>query len=150
MEIVDSEFDKSPYSRPATLSVSGVGKKYPLHTENAAVHIAFALANEGPGYALDVMAEVFVLGDLACVDGGERYLGRLGIESLVFEVPCIVRSPEDSDLALVTVRWVNHDGSNGEAVEEITISGQPQQVNWEMLQYEDPYSAEPVTGNATD
>ena len=145
LAIVDSEFENGPYSKPARLVVSGVEKKYPLQTEGAAVNLAFALVNNGPGYALDVVAEAVVLGELECIDGGERFLGRLGIESLVFEVPCVVTASEDRDLAEVVVRWTNHDGSQGEITGEIEIAGQPQQIDWATLQYEDPYSAEPVT-----
>lgn len=145
LAILDSEFENSPYSKPAKLSISGVEKKYPLQTEGAPVNLAFSLVNEGPGYALDVVVEVLVVGELECIDGTERFLGRLGIESLVFEVPCVVTSPEDNDLAAILVKWVNHDGSQGEVTGEIEIEGQPQQVDWETLQYEDPYSAEPVT-----
>ena len=145
LAIVDSEFENSPYSKPATLMVSAVEKKYPLQTEGAVVNLAFALVNEGPGYAMDVVAEAVVLGELECIDGGERFLGRLGIESLVFEVPCVVTASEDRDLVEVAVRWINHDGSQGAITKEIEIAGQPQQVDWATLQYEDPYSAEPVT-----
>ena len=142
LAIVDSEFENSPYSKPANLMVSSVEKKYPLQTEGAVVNLAFALVNDGPGYASDVVAEAVVLGELKCIDSGERFLGRLGIESLVFEVPCVVTASEDRDLVEVVVRWINHDGSQGTITKEIEIAGQPQQVDWATLQYEDPYSAE--------
>ena len=142
--IVDTEFANSPYSKSADLRLSAVDKKYPLQTEGATVNLAFELVNDGPGYALDVSAEVLLLGDLRIIDDAERFLGRLGVEMLVLEVPCIVGESETADLAEVTVRWSNHDGSDGEVTEELKIVGQPQQVDWAGLQYEDPYSAEPV------
>ena len=146
--IVEDHFDKSPYSRAANLRVETVEKKYPLHAEGETINLAFALRNDGPGYAFDVSAEVDLLGDLRPLEQSERFLGRLGVETLVFEVACEVTKAAAVDFGVVTVRWLNHDGTSGTVSEELEIAGQAQQVDWQVLQYEEPYSTEPIAERA--
>ena len=145
------DFESSPFSPPASLSLKELGKKYPFTVSDADVRLTFAVENNSRGIALDVELSIETDGNLSLpspsqfldqIDSGDR------LEPVEFRAS-VVKPTDKSVLVEWTLTWRDGDGSSRRSNDLIELQAQPSDIPWEDLRHAEPYSLEPVT-NAED
>ena len=148
-ELLTQDFERQPASKPANLLLRKREKKYPLHTVDKNFNFSLFLTNNGTGKAYDVRLHIEVDDSiqLSDKDKQENFLGNIDAGSTAgdIEISCRVVEPSKSVLVIVTVFWYNFDKSHGSKTEEFNLEAQHENIDWESLQREDPYSLEPVS-----
>ena len=119
-DLLKHDFDNNPLSKPATLVIKPLEKKYPLREQNKQFPLVLFVLNEGTGYASNVFVGISLTEDVeAC--GPDQYLGDLEPGSSLgdVEIPCKVVHPEDFALGIARVTWTNFDGTSAHRTFEI-------------------------------
>jgi hypothetical protein len=129
---------------PAEITVIASEKRYPLHNLGSGLVLRLILNNDGRGQARDVTVSLEGHEHVGFVDTS-RVLGQLPTGSRRVDFPGAVLTPTSWDAVLVRVAWTDPDGTHREAETIIDLIAQSQTVPWDDLEYEDPYSLEPVT-----
>ena len=60
------------------------------------------------------------------------------------QIPCTAVTPDKNGILSCRVSWRNYDGSTVSEPFDIFLDGQRADVDWDALEYQDPYSLEPV------
>ena len=142
--VAQTHFEGSPASKPATLELEAIQKKYPLHQSGAPLEVGFRITNPGPGHALDVSVS---LGDTDLDKGEEdqHSVGQLSSGNAVdvtFDAQVV--QPLPAALCDVEVRWRNADSSVSRVSDVFELAPQRTDIDWEHWAVEDVYSLEPV------
>ena len=142
--IADGHFAGSAASKPATLQLEAIQKKYPLHQREVLLKVGFIIRNPGPGHALDVSVSLKDT-DLNSSGHDQHLVGQLSSGSVV-EVTFDARVPRPSPTALcdVEVRWQNADGSASSVSDIFELVPQQTDIDWDQWARADAYSLEPV------
>lgn len=141
-----AHFRSSPASLGAAIIMRPSGRKYPFAEVGAPVRLRFALENLGAGVGLDVHVAVEVDGALIG-QVSSQFLDRVDPDETVepVEFQAQVAEPATAGVAvLCRLTWKNGDGSSGEWEDLFTLESQPAGIEWEQLQFQEPYSLEPV------
>ena len=145
-ELIEADFNASPFSKPAQITLRTSAKKYPLNAPGTECRISVTVESVGPGHAFDVELEYEVSPNLRVAEGRE-YLGNLEANKVIEDIgiSCVVVSPSNSATVSAVLRWTNNDKTTGERVFTLPFEGQRTGIDWDALETEDPYSLEPVT-----
>ena len=138
------DFLSSDLGQPAKLEIKTTDKRYPLHQTDQSIKIGLSLMNYGPGYAYDVVLMVWSSSKALDITKQETELGRVAPGTLSIEIPARVLQINDGNIIDVGVLWKNADGHKNEITTEINLISQRTDINWQELEYEDPYNLEPV------
>lgn len=146
-EELDRKFASLELAQPATLSLTPVAKKYPLHATDANLDIRLALQNSGGGTALDVRISVAGTDELA-ITRSELQIGTLSPgESRMLRVPARVTRPESIALLSVTIDWLNFDRRPASRKVDLELAAQDPSIDWTALAEARPYALDVALGD---
>jgi hypothetical protein len=129
----------------AALRVEFRNKKYPLHNVGEEIDIGFAIRNDGPGFAYDIV--LFALADEnVTVLNNAFTLQRLApSEGYSYELKVkLGKYLKTCELAM-QVQWRDFDGGARSVDVSFVAEAQKAEIRWTTLAQTDPYSLEPVT-----
>jgi len=142
-----ARFEKSGVSAPASITLRPPVKRYPLHSANVHLNLAFVFVNNGPGYAFDVSCRVAHISDSAEMLKSEVFLGEVAPRPIVVEFPIRLKTPIETLIVELQWEWTNFDRTSESASDIVELVGQPSGIDWEGLLLEDPYRLEPVAND---
>ena len=141
-----AHFDASPYGKPASIAISLIRRRYPLHVPGLELGIRLELRNEGQGLATQV--EITMTGAIGLrVDPTSRVqLYDVPNGTMLIELPAMTDPSEQADSALCDLRvwWSNVDTSEKERVYH-NVTLEHQALGVDLSQVGNPYNLEPVT-----
>jgi hypothetical protein len=144
LDLLEKHFKEHPLSKPANLTIDKSEKKYPFYIKDKEIDLSFIVRNNGPGYAFDVYLEFEAT---ITAKKSELYIGDIEPlpASVRIEIPCKIERPQGRVLVSVKINWTNIDGSHEERSCDFELEGQRSDIDWEVLEKEEPYGLEPVT-----
>lgn len=146
--VCHGKFDESGAGKPATVLIKSSDKKYPFHVAERTINLGLILENTGPGFAQDLECSI-QLGSEAEAQKSTIFIGNLNIGQIAIEFATTIKEPVASLMVLVTCGWRNFDGTTGTDNTIVELFGQLAGVDWESLQYQEPYKLEPVSTEET-
>jgi hypothetical protein len=124
-----------------------IEKRYPLHEPERELHIHIPLANDGPGIAVDVRAEIITDSDDIHLHSGLIDLGNVPRGN--FTLSCdarLVKESEEVNL-VVELSWSSVSDASRRVVEfQAAILPQAKNVDWAFLATQEPYSQDVAKG----
>lgn len=145
---IKDHFEASPFSKQANLEINPSLRKHPLHIKDIELSIPIEIRNIGKGIAFDV--EIGLTKSIGLLP-----IGSISRISDIAPGSMIVEIPAQTDPAIIArsvnatckfyLSWINADGTNGDR--EIIVDLEPQNDNiaWEDVRSDNPYSLEAVT-----
>lgn len=143
-EIVSSDFEATPYSKPALLDIEATDKKYPLSGIGSYFNICLNIINTGIGSAFNVKLSITETSGGVFIEKPTQEITEIHQEQIKVKLGATVDTPIDEVLIDVTITWQNADSSEINKKKVFTLEGQEVDIDWEDLANEDPYSQEPV------
>lgn len=144
LELLEKDFQNNSLSKPAELDISRSDKKYPFLTKDAKFDLNLVVRNHGPGQAFDVSLNLIDITDNLDLDRSERYLGNLELTSITVPISCEVTRSEKQAILILELAWKNFDSSEIKKEFYLEFESQSDNIDWDSLAIEDPYSLEPV------
>jgi hypothetical protein len=144
LELLEKDFQNNPLSKPAELNISSSDKKYPFLTKDAKFDLNLIVSNCGPNQAFDVRFNLIEISDNLYLDRSERYLGNLHLTSITVPISCEVTRSEKQAILILELAWKNFDRSEIKKDFCLEFESQSDNIDWDSLAIEDPYSLEPV------
>lgn len=143
LDLLEKHFKESPLSKPANLTIDKSEKKYPFHIKDEEIDLSFIVRNNGPGYAFDVYLEFEAT---ITLEKSSLYIGDIELlpASVRIEIPCKIERLQGRVLVSVKINWTNTNGSHEERSRDFELEAQRSDIDWEVLEKEEPYSLEPV------
>jgi hypothetical protein len=142
--LVRGEVRERGLADPAELTVSMKPKRFPLQQKGSRVLIRLEVTNHGPGQAKDVFVSVEDHQQIN-FEQRERSVGILPACTRIIGFVGTVLAPSDGEVVLVQYSWRNSDGEQRTEEQVLELSSQEGSVDWQALEYEDPYPLEAVT-----
>ena len=142
---VREDFESDDATKPTTVAISPLNRKYPLHEENRELKLKFQVANSGTGYAFDIRIECEYTEELEPINPVN--LGTLPPKrsSVVVLQTTVKTVAEKSYEVLLTLSWLNFDRLERQSEPFIfELHPQPANIDWDVLRKTKPYSLEPV------
>lgn len=146
--ILEADFEKSPYSKPAEITVQNSEKKYPL-IEPRTFNLSFNISNSGLGSAFGVKLFIDEVTDINVLRN-EIYIGQIRPSSTILNVLVPVKNANSISTSLCSgkIEWTNFDNTVSSTEFIFEIYSQRSDIDWDSLALEEPYSLEPVTTEA--
>ena len=142
---VERHFNSLEASRKPNLSFSPIAKKYPLDRPCTAIVFKIGITNNGTGPARELRLDEVVADDCLHVETSRTELGTLQSgSSFVLDIVATVMTPSTEAKLLVQLSWLRPDGRS-EAMQEFTVAAQRDDVDWDLVEFTEPYSLEAVT-----
>lgn len=141
-DAVTADFERNPVANPAELLLAAAEKKYPLSEIGREIDFRLNVINEGQGPAIDVELTIVDTEGMEVLRT-EQYLGWLEGRQRQVVVPGVVK-PGAATVIAAEVSWRNADGTTRNADAILSFQAQTTDVDWEALEYENPYDLEPV------
>jgi hypothetical protein len=143
-DLVRTEVRARGLADPASITVLAQAKAYPLAHVGSSVILRLDIVNDGPGHARDV--ELTIEGHQAIdFEDTSRSLGIVAPGRRRLNVLGQVNEASTSEVVLARVSWRDPDGSVREHERLIDLLSQKSTIDWDLLEYEDPYPLEAVT-----
>ena len=144
-EYIREDFESNEATKPTTVEISPLDRKYPFHEKNRKIGLKFQVTNIGPGYAFHI--------EISCdeIEGltpcNPVNLGKLPPKQsseVVFQTT-VKTVAEKSYEVLLTLSWWNFDRSEQKS-DSFIFELSPELVNleWDTLKSKQPYSLEAV------
>lgn len=143
-QVLDKEMQTSPYSLKSYLILSPTEKKYPLQ-KGSRNTFNISITNNGPGFARNVKLEITKYDSNSVeIAESEQYLGTLKIESSIVEFN--YKSKVDSKEVAIEIKVSIEHSRNSKAyiTRTLTFQAQTQNIDWDVIRYNEPYNLEPV------
>lgn len=130
---------------PARVTISARAKQYPFAHVGTPALLRLDLENHGPGKARDLVLSIEGCSALR-FDDSERHVALMpkGERPIVF-IGQVVQAAGSGDAILARVTWRNADDSSGDEEAIFNLSAQAVTVDWDELDFVDPYPLEAVT-----
>ena len=148
---LDEHFSESPFGKPASIVLRAHHRRYPLHMPNLDISIPVELHNDGAGVATHVQLELNRHEDSpgsVRVGPPVRLSAVTPNSKLTIEMRAKTEENPDEAHYVLNCTWVDAvstgdtDSTNSVA---ITLKPQDTTVNWDEIQWHDPYSRDAVT-----
>lgn len=143
-DLVGGELRGRGLADPAAVTVAARPKTYPLGHVGVVVVLRLDVANEGRGQARDVAMSIEGHQHVTFEDP-IRSLGLLAPGVRRVDVRGAVTDATSSEVVLVRVTWRDPDGAEREHEQLVELENQGTSVDWDALEYEDPYPLEAIT-----
>ena len=141
---VDRHFETIEKSKVPELRVIPIDKKYPLHRPGAQVNYMIRIENFGTGPARELrMDEVLADDCLAATTPREVKTVYPG-ESHVFNIQSKVLTASSEAGIYLQYSWSRLSGRDTDEAEFLVLA-QRENVNWESVEFTEPYPLEPIT-----
>ncbi len=128
-----------------TPRIEASAKKYPF-SQVADIGILLTVYNDGLGHAFDVEIACELTSTLE-PSTARKYLGGLPPDSNDrrprYIVSCVLKATHES-LIMGSLSWTALDDTASTTSFEFVLEGQRDDIDWESLASDDPYSLEPV------
>lgn len=145
---VTSHFDLLEAGQRPRLTFSPIAKKYPLEKPDVDIAFKVKITNNGTGPARDMRLEEVVSDDCLDVRTPALELGTIRAgESFNFDIDATVMTPSDEGKLLATLSWSEPVGRT-EETHEFLVSAQRDDVDWDTVEFTEPYSLEAVTAGS--
>jgi len=144
-DFVKADFDGCDLNKPADINVYSANKKYPLDSPKEKFEIKVVVDNKGPGVAFNT--RVIVLDSDACISlqTEEIFLDAVDVGRLeIFLDAEMCFSVIDPINIIGILSYTDYKGDAIEEDFEIEILPQNSSINWDEIQYQQPYSLESV------
>lgn len=144
-DLLHQRFTTSEAGRPAQLSVMAADRRYHLHEVGRQLELEFSVANRGRGPALQVLVQAQSEFENVALRRDEESLGTIDPgQSVTVVFPASVVAAESIAIVSLQVQWKNPDQSDNDNSAQFELVGQRPDIDWDTLEWEDPYSLEPV------
>ena len=131
--------------RPSPFTID---RRHPFHQIERSHRIKLPLANTGPGIALAVEATLLPLSDTVAVTSEPIVIGNIEPGEFALHFDCLVDDPAEEVAVYAEVSWGIVRGSTRQSANfEFKVLGQNAQIDWDVLEYADPYSTEVAEGD---
>ena len=142
---VNTHFDSLEASLQPSLELFPIAKKYPLAIPGRAINFKIRISNVGTGPARDLMMEDIVSDTCLDIKTSETSLGTIQAgDSLAFDIVAEVLALSSKAEFLIVLSWVRF-GSRESREYEFTVEAQREDIDWERVEFTEPYSLEAVT-----
>lgn len=145
--LVQSDFEKSPFTKSASLEIQPTGKKYPFGQAGARFSITLKAINRGPGHIFDLQLEITDYSNLE-VPAPKVFLGELPAAEQLVNFPASVKITGTDTIIICRATWRLFDGTFKAEDCLINLDAQKCDIDWETLKDEEPYALEPVSNEA--
>lgn len=133
--------------RPKFPASGVVERRYPLHDNERILRIRIPLTNEGPGPAIDAIAELNSVSDRAILLPERIELGKVNAGDLSIFFDVAIEEPLEALPVMVRLSWRTARGSERvDHISECTFLSQASGIAWEDLAQTYPYSTEVAEG----
>ncbi len=130
--------------KSAQLKIRLSDKKYPLHNINTNFKIRLILENRENSEAYNVAIQMENYETSLEIYQKKIEYREIRNTSTFFDIDCSVKEVMKSITILGYIEWENYDGQKEKDHFNLKIEGQENDINWDELRFEDPYSTEPV------
>ena len=142
---VMADFDSSEASKQPSITILPIAKKYPLERVNSNIAFKIRIRNDGTGPARDlrlddVASDVAIQVQTPTVELGTLQAG----DSFVLNILVTVVASCSEARLLTQLSWAEGD-QRIEITPEFPIIGQPHDIDWTTVEFEEPYSLEAIT-----
>ena len=144
-DCVREDFQSNEATKPTTVVISELDRKYPLHEKGRELELKFQVTNSGSGYAFDIQIECEETEGLTPINPVN--LGTLPPKhsSVIVLQTAVETVTEKSCEVLLVLSWSNFDRSEPKSEPFLfDLPAQPADIDWDMLKETKPYSLEPV------
>ena len=146
-ELVREEIRRRGLADPASVRVEALEKRHPLamsvRTLSYSADVTGATAQaEARHVTLALEAD-----NTIALDEPERELGPFPPGRRRIDFTGVVARPSMGEMLLSRLIWQDSDGSAREEEQLIELAAQERNVEWEALEYQDPYPLEAVTAS---
>ena len=144
-DCVREDFQSNDATKPTTVVISELDRKYPLHEKGRELELKFQVTNSGPGYAFDIQIECEETEGLKSINPVN--LGTLPPKhsSVIVLQTAVETATEKSCEVLLALSWANFDRSKPKSEPFLfALPAQPADIDWDMLKETKRYSLEPV------
>lgn len=123
-------------------------KKYPLHEVDRYVTFKIPMINQGPGVAIDVVAEIDCgKNENIIIENVEQRLGDINPGEFALLIRAFIVNSTKNIRIAIQVEWRQLFGSEANYMFEVEIEGQDPSVDWSKLEVLEPYSLEVAEGD---
>lgn len=144
LDLLTTDFENSPFSKPATVVLRPTEKRYPLSEVGGRFDLNVVLGNQGPGYAHEITVRIKDATDVRS-EGMTHEIQTMPPGEQILSFPVQLESTTSDLIADFHVEWTNHDGSTASRTDALDFGAQRADLDWESLHRIEPYSLEPVT-----
>ncbi|MDF3076741.1 MAG: hypothetical protein K0S09_630 [Sphingobacteriaceae bacterium] len=141
--VLNRDFESSPYSKPASLEILGLTKKYPFGQTLTEFKISFVIKNNGTGYAYNTRITIKEFTSESEIEK-DKVIGTVGLEESQIDFTCKMLKPAPDTIVELNVAWTNFDGSTSSEDFELILHGQKNKLDWDNLIPNEIYSTEAV------
>lgn len=142
--MIKSDFENSPLSKPADLSLNQTEKKYPFNILGAKFRISIFVRNNGKGHAFSTDVRIDAYEDSIRFIKTQRHIGDISTDVMLVGFDCEVLKPEKYQLIDFKINWRDFNNTFQSRNFLFEFQGQNHNVDWDSLKYEEPYTWEPV------
>ena len=142
-EYIRKDFANNEATKPTSVRISPLDRKYPLHMKGKNLGLKFQVKNEGPGYAFGVQIQCELEEGLRPCDPVN--LGDLvQHESREITIKTTVEAIVENPYVLGRISWRNFNQSEQYHEFDCHLIPQRTDLNWSSLELMQPYSLEAV------
>ncbi len=143
-KMIKHDFEASPLSKPAELTLKQTEKKYPFNVQGSKFRLSIFVRNQGKGHAFNTEVSIIEHDSNIEFKKKKHHIGVITTEDILIEFDCgILRSPTNQ-LIIFNISWENFDKTTHSEEIIFEFESQKLHIDWEDLKYEEPYSWEPV------
>lgn len=143
--LVKDDMNNRPIAQAPNIAISKPPKRYPLHRINHEFLVNVIVSNSGPGVARNVIVSIDTNASLTVLRTEESIGDLKASDSTNLSFPLRVNSLVENDELMIVAEWINFDGSEGMTEDTISIHGQNPDMNWQLLESQNPYALDPIS-----
>ena len=144
-DYIQEDFKNNDASKPTTVAISPLDRKYPLHEIDKQVELKFRVKNQGPGYAFGVQIDECVL-ERGLTPCNPVNLGNLAPnQSSEITLKTTVEGKiKGNPFVMGQISWQHFDKKRGSNEFDFELIPQRTDLNWADLESQQPYSLEAI------
>jgi len=144
VDLIKADMAGRPMAQTPNILITKTPKRYPMHQTDDEFSVDIVISNTGPGIAKNVNINISTNTSLSALRS-DQSIGDLGAsDSTTLSVPFRVNKVVIDDDIMISIEWLNFDGSGGSTDDTITIDGQDPDLDWQALGDKNPYSLDPI------
>ena len=142
---VESHFNTLEASKIPKLEIKPIDKKYPLSRPNTTIEYKVRIENNGTGPAREIRIDEVETDACLRVESSPTELLTINPgASRVLDIVAKVEEPSKKAELYLQLSW-SRPGGRSEKVKTFTIRAQREDVDWDTVEFTEPYSLEAVT-----
>ena len=143
-DAANAHFSMTEAAQWPELVIRPIDKKYPLSPREDDVLIKIKITNKGSGTARELKMDFVTADDCVKVNTLETSLRSIGPgDTILVDVPISIVERAEVVEFLIGLSWIRL-GEKKEEVFDFAVHAQREDIDWEKLEFETPYSLEAV------